>query len=298
MSTLYADKASHESNQWPFTTYILGLRNNYRGAELEKQLKLFGIFFEIQWGLEPERDLVEINCYQNKEFQKFVYRRNLSKKEIACTLGHRKIYESFLRSRFEWALVLEDDSELIHDPSILIEALPKVTLPILINIHDSASIRMVKKRNLDKISKELCKKEGDFQMRSLIDAISGTYGYVLNRKSAEELLALKFRNSLGVADWPYGTSKRVKIYDVLPPIVSPRKAHDQSIIGARDSIKVRRAFRIPRPDRAFLGMCLGIPRQIAFHQEVVLKITTLFAEFNTRVMSRSLIRQFRIKRKW
>jgi len=281
-----------------FISYILGVRKSYRGKKLEEQLNDYAVPFEIQWGLEPEINSAEIQQFKSVKFQQFALRRILSDNEIACTLGHRKIYERFIKSRHEWAFVLEDDSEVRVNPLRFLLELPTTPAPILINVHDSASIRMTKKNSSRILNSDVHIKSPNLQIRRLNDALSGTYGYILNRKAAEELLQLKFKNSVGIADWPYGISKKVLIFDALPPIVIPRSGSNESIIGTRIPVKGKRLHRIPRPDRVVRGLRLGIPIQIAIHQEIVLKASTLYREFKERASNIVVKRKTLLKRKW
>jgi hypothetical protein len=156
---------------------------------------------------------------------------------------------------------------------------------------------MIKRYRFRSLMPEFFGKQVNFQIRKLKDVISGTYGYILNRKAAEELLKLKFENSVGIADWPYGTAKKIEIFDVFPPMVVPRIGFDESIIGTRISTKGKRFHRIPRPDRVVRGMRLGIPIQIAIHQEIRVKASALCSDFVARAFNIIAKRKPLMKRK-
>jgi glycosyl transferase family 25 len=93
--------------------YILTIN---RGKERQEKLKkeLAGLNFVFFNGFDKndlEIDtLINQNIYNEKEAIKMQrYHRKMTLGEIACSLGHRAIYEDALKNRFHKILVLEDD---------------------------------------------------------------------------------------------------------------------------------------------------------------------------------------------
>ena len=267
-----------------YSAFILGVRSNFRGRDLEQQLNTFGIPYEVIWGLEPENDLQEIEKYRNNDLQLFTVHRLLSAREMACSLGHKSIYERFLKMKIEWAVVLEDDSHLIQSPCRVLDHLQTMNAAVLINLHDSKSIRLVRPRK-SRLQRQLNNKtDPSIKVRGLAEVLSGNYGYVINRRAAHELLKLMLKGSVGIADWPYGTSSKVKIFDVLPPMVTPGKESTNSLIGERLTPKEKWKERIPRPLRIIRGEELGINIQVLLHQELVKKIGKIAVHISNKML--------------
>ena len=93
--------------------YILTIsRGNERQLKLKKELA--GLNFDFFFGVDKNdlklEDLISQNTY-NEEFAVKMqrYHRKMTLGEIACSLGHKAIYEDALKNSYNKILVLEDD---------------------------------------------------------------------------------------------------------------------------------------------------------------------------------------------
>ncbi len=120
--------------------YILTIE---RAAERHKKIKedLNGLQFSFFYGTDKnnisEKDLILNNIY-NPEKAKELNRYNKAMKlgEIACSMGHKAIYEDTLKNNFQKVLILEDDVIINNDginvlSSILNQLPQNYCIPVL-----------------------------------------------------------------------------------------------------------------------------------------------------------------------
>ncbi len=135
---------------------------------------------------------------------------------FACFLSHMKVYQEFLHSDKSYALIFEDDMELLPSFKELLHThmrrVPDDWDVVLLGYHIDDDDERVRKGNL--------------QAR-LINGIinptyfTGTHGYIVNKKSANKLLRLLSEHKW-LIDWNMGMEAeqgKLKIYGVYPPIV-------------------------------------------------------------------------------
>ncbi len=199
-------------------TYILGTKLGYRGFDLEQQLQEKNQSYVNVWGWDyRSSDKSSILEHSNNFKANFLLDRDLTLGEICCALGHREIYNDFLETSFEWALVLEDDARLVlkeipysflekiarHKPSIiqlygLAEAL--VQLPI-----NQKEIQMIKKGGV-----------GDLYRLNFIPEL--THAYFINRLAAKQLSKSTMNGIYSTADWPLLGTKGLHFYTSGRPV--------------------------------------------------------------------------------
>jgi GR25 family glycosyltransferase involved in LPS biosynthesis len=199
-------------------TYILGTKLGYRGFDLEQQLQEKNQSYVNVWGWDyRSSDKSSILEHSNNFKANFLLDRDLTLGEICCALGHREIYNEFLETSFEWALVLEDDARLVlkeipytflekiarHKPSIiqlygLAEAL--VQLPI-----NQKEIQMIKKGGV-----------GDLYRLNFIPEL--THAYFINRLAAKQLSESTMNGIYSTADWPLLGTKGLHFYTSGRPV--------------------------------------------------------------------------------
>jgi len=95
-------------NEYFDQIYCLNL--DCRPDRMEKMQKRFDHF-----GIEFKRiQAIDGKTMSNKEYNKYkLYKKKLSKVELACTLGHKIIYENALKNAYEKILVFEDDAKFV-----------------------------------------------------------------------------------------------------------------------------------------------------------------------------------------
>jgi hypothetical protein len=207
-----------------FITYILGVTTNFRGNELIEKLMQYGIKPNVVWGPELENDHQLLLQHTNQKFANFAIGRDIKPQEIACCLGHIRMYEYFSNSSREWGLFLEDDAIMILDPTPLINNLPKTDEPIHIFIHDGPGTNLPLPRNhsLEKLG-----------LSRRLDPQYGAYGYVLNQAAVSEILKSPIKLLINTPDWPYFWPRNIKFFTSKDVYFSHPKDTSMSIIGDR-----------------------------------------------------------------
>ena len=166
-------------NSHNFIVYIINLNQDKdRRAYVEKELKRVGIdnysfISAIDGSMLPQNDLDYYNS-SNKFWPK------MSPGQVGCSMSHVKLYKDFLNTKYDYALVLEDDISfrnnfnvsLIDD--ILFNNFPKNHI-ILLN-----EIATFFKKSRFKISK-------NFNLVKVIKA-SCTSSYLIDKYAAEQLI--------------------------------------------------------------------------------------------------------------
>jgi len=117
----------------------------------------------------------------SKAYNFLFYKRCLTAGEIAVYLGHRRIWEAFLKSGDDYALVLEDDFQIIDQVALKASIKDAVTHPgrwDMVKFFDAQRKRPVASLMLG-TSRFVCAKYPPF----------GTVAYLINVETARTLLA-------------------------------------------------------------------------------------------------------------
>ena len=252
--------------------WILGVKNRYRGLELERQLARNKITFTNFWGEDAEAIVTNpaLAKYE-KKFVNFALGRPLTPGEEACARGHLAIFEEFLNTNHEWALILEDDARLIDNLDFLREGLPYFQESVLIAIHDGPGYRFTKpdthlKRVIDQF----------IPVQRLLELPSCANGYLFNRNAVGALNLVKARELLTVADWPYVFSYKYFLYASVEPLITTAE-NNNSLIGERGNLQTKHiSFWVPRPSRVIIALKYGIDFKLALYREIVLKIKRVY----------------------
>lgn len=139
----------------------------------------------------------------------FLLGRRIGRNELACLLGHLKIYRKFLgETSASWCLVLEDDAEI--NPRLLeflrhtskfpsnsiIHLAPQQDIPNFVlqtlSIYDVDSSSIIKK---------------------VLDFVPRTHGYLIDRTAASTAIkSSKANNYYFTADWPFNWIRKVNFW--------------------------------------------------------------------------------------
>jgi len=252
--------------------WILGVKNKYRGNELERQLASSGLAFSNYWGTDAGAVVENPALAENKNnFAKFALGRSLTPGEKACAQGHLAIYEEFLQTNHEWALIFEDDARLMDKLDFLKGSLPVFKESVVVAIHDGPGFRFTRH---DKSVKLVI--DQFVPVQRLLELPSCAHGYLINRKAIESLNLKKARELLTVADWPYVFSHKYLLYASVKPLVTISN-NSNSLIGERgDPAAQEVKFWIPSLTRVVIAVKLGIDFKLAIYREIVLKIKRVY----------------------
>lgn len=140
-----------------------------------------------------------------------IMKRELSPMEVGCALGHRKIYEKFLETGAEWALVLEEDSFPSNNFNLDQIELKKLDKPHIVNLQGVS--RILKQYeifpHLVYDVADLSDNNTSFTTYSVKGTVQGAFAYLMNR-SAAQIAVDSYTLIDSVADWPYAWRNLVK----------------------------------------------------------------------------------------
>jgi GR25 family glycosyltransferase involved in LPS biosynthesis len=259
-----------------FQTYVLGVRTNFRGEALVENLKALGIQPEIVWGPEAQIDSELLSSHTNQEYCSFTINRDIKKQEVACCMGHLRMYQRFIESETEWGFFLEDDAILVLDPSLLIRQLPTTKQPLHIFINDGpgTDLKHWRGSHTGLLRLDLVRK---------LDPQYGAYGYLLNRAAIREIMSAKIDSYINTPDWPYLWPQKMHFYHSKTIYVSHPSDTSMSIIGERLNEASRFVSLIPNPIRVMRGKQLGISLKFLIYKEIYLKSVRITLQVFKRI---------------
>jgi len=194
--------------------YILGVGARFRGEHLLGKIKDNGYSCEIIWGedaLDMPRGLSRISRFQSK----FVNNREISIGENCCAIGHQRILKTFLASGQSWALIMEEDANILEDIS-LIEALtknkPSPTIMHLAGIEHILQSTHEETFWLREVHTEKLADE-EIVLFRVVGNVFGAFGYLINREAAKIAVAGNRRlNFPQLADWPSTWRYKIRFF--------------------------------------------------------------------------------------
>ena len=258
-----------------FSTYILGIKSNFRGERLIQELISYNISPKIVWGPEVSEDISLIESHINQKFANFTIGRDIKPQEVACCLGHIRMYENFVESGDEWGLFFEDDAILKRNPTPIFESLPTTNAKIQIFIHDGPGTNL-------KYGKKLTTPENVFISR--LDPQYGAYGYIMNRAAVSSVLISQITMFINTPDWPYFWPKEIQFYVSRDVYVSHPQDASMSIIGERINKEATLINQLPKWSRLTKGLKYSNTFNIIFYREVSLKIIRIFLQLKKRII--------------
>jgi len=201
------------------TVFIVNLKRSVERKQymqnLLETIGLSAVFIEAVDGRLLSDDC--INEYYDKKESLTSVGRELSASEVGCALSHIDIYKKITQGNIGASLVLEDDIVLGED---LLEVLAQCKLfpndweLVFLGHHGERS------READTLSSfwgstSLTK---NYKLWRPVERVSGTYGYLVSQRGAENLLELSGRISKPI-DHYTGNSNLVNLYVIKPPVI-------------------------------------------------------------------------------
>lgn len=252
-----------------YPIYILGIRENFRGESLCESLHEFKLLPEIVYGPEVESDRELIEQLTNQNYAQYCIGRKIKPQEVACTIGHLRMYSKFFDTQEEWGLFLEDDAICLVNPTHLLGAMPVVKEPCHVFVHDGPGTNL----NL-KISRD--NPLGKMEMVRRLDPQYGAYGYLLNRAAVELILKSKVISHINTPDWPYLWPASMRFYKSKIVYFTHPKDLSMSIIGERVNAEAKFINQLPNFLRIRAGIEVGLSAREVYHKEITMKLLRLF----------------------
>ena len=209
--------------------YMLGLTGDrFRGQGLLSRLQALGLPCTFVEGIDAR--VAPAGALASRVDQKaalLAYGARLSDGAVACAIGHQMMYRRFVDSHADWALILEDDAKLYHDPRLLMEALRGACEPTIVQLNVNRSPFVMEQRDVRAGGQAM-----PLTLRRHFDAAFGTHAYLINRAAA--MIALRCSDRYQIvnpADWPFLWRSDVAFWDVIPEFSQPQSSSD-SVIDA------------------------------------------------------------------
>ena len=159
--------------------YVINLKQDTKrlkniSYELNKQnINNFEVIEAVDAKKINKKDL-DFSISKNKKFINPI-NTNMNDQEVCCSLSHLKAYEKFINSKFDYALILEDDT-------VFIDKLTDNLIEFLIKnfIHEKQIIFL---SELWEFFKKPVNKSYNFEIVNVTNAVYA-HGYIINKKAA------------------------------------------------------------------------------------------------------------------
>jgi glycosyl transferase family 25 len=183
-----------------YTIQVLTLLNSERISQVVSQAKTLGLEFNFCFGLKgSDLTMSRFKAMAPKKLSVFMLGRELAKNELACVLGHLKIYRKFLDDpSVDWCLVLEDDA--LVSPQII------ELLNVISELPSNSIIHLAPQKNLANYILEeasILSINREYKLFRVLDFIPRTHGYFIDRQAANAAVRLSHNEKFYfTADWP------------------------------------------------------------------------------------------------
>lgn len=170
------------------------------------------------------KDIQQCLLYKNETFNQI--HRYLSKGEIGCILSHRFIFNKIIKENINFALILEDDVNLLPQINkILCFDFNQLNFDIILLGYHGKS-----RENLILNTKFIQKLDSEISLHKLLENAYGTYGYIVSMKGAKKLLSLTQDFILPI-DHYTGDPSKINLFCIPEQIVHINKTlSDESLL--------------------------------------------------------------------
>ena len=211
--------------------FIVGIKKNYRGVPLEKALKELSLQYENYWSIDG-KNLSEdsIQILSNQIAPLILTNHAMSKGELCCAIAHWEIYNIISERNIEWALILEDDTSLIADPTSITDLLNSIKEPTILNLN--SGLRTLES-GLSKREVRFLVNSNDARVIELVQPRLQTFAYIINNSAASLIVKRKFkkRKITFRADWPIEIYPGIRFYVATKPFFTHDEGRFNSIIS-------------------------------------------------------------------
>ena len=170
-----------------FIVYIVNLKQDQKRKKnilreiKEQNIKNYELVAAVDGNNLTEREL-SLFTYKNKKSIN-PWNTKMSPSQIGCALSHIKIYRKFIKSNYDFALVLEDDAYFLKDFKEKLQSF------IIKNLKYKKQILLLSELK-EFIGKPLDKFDS-YEVVSVTNA-SFTHSYLINKKAAESIIKFNY----------------------------------------------------------------------------------------------------------
>lgn len=167
--------------------YVVNLKNDKKRKkhiikELKKQnIKNFKIIEAVNGNNFSSKEL-ELHKHKNKKGLNF-WNTPMSPSQVGCALSHIKIYKNFVKSKYDVALIFEDDARFINNFSKTLEKF------ILENFKFKKQIILLSE--LKEFYTKPISKINNYEIVNVTNAFF-THAYLINKEAAKKLTSFNY----------------------------------------------------------------------------------------------------------
>lgn len=197
----------------------------------ENEFARFGLNLEFSDAISGDQlNNSELQSFYDAEMNRVKFKRPLSRNEVACTLGHRQIWQEVVDSKDPVSLVLEDDATFVQDPRPFFDELSECG--------ECFEDVMIKLDGVSGNNGQVIKSVAD-QDLVLSDRLPPrTTGYIIGRRAAARLLALDAPIARPIdIDLKFYWEHNVPILTLGEKMVTERQEFDSTIDHCRSKTK-------------------------------------------------------------
>jgi hypothetical protein len=208
-----------------YLVQIISTDDVIRSENLELELTKLGLKFQISPGVVPSEVDFQTGLLHSAFIFELLNQRAASIGEVGCALAHRVAMNTFLNSNHKFAIILEDDAEVIaeFDFDILSDLLDS-DRPIIVALGWIPGIAVSKNPQI------FCNEE----LVELITPPTCTFAYAINRSGAKSMIGSNTK-IIDLADWPIYMLNKVNFYAPRWPWVTANHDPIFSTIGVRSN---------------------------------------------------------------
>ena len=170
-----------------FIIYVINLKKDKKRKkhiinELKKQnINNYELIEAINGNKFSTKEL-NLHKFTNKKDLNY-WNTKMSPSQIGCALSHIKIYKNFLKSKFDFAFILEDDAKFVHNFTIDLKEF------ILRNFNFEKQIILLSE--LKEFYKRPLDKKNNYEIVNVTNAFF-THAYFINRKAAKSIISFNY----------------------------------------------------------------------------------------------------------
>lgn len=248
--------------------FVVYIKENDRSTELVENLQSIGIPHSKVLSLSRFHDESELhNLHRGPDLYQLTIGRNLLIPEIGAFVGHHRARLEFLKSNYEYGIILDDDARLNIDPKEALDELPNINFFCL-----SLS------KNINGIPR--LSGSGTSIQYLHVPSTMSAHAYVLDRYAAQILV--QHVNKYGVtsvADWPYPIPKIQFFISRYDNFVQAQSDHRYSVAVERDEMQTvgtEHSLLMPIPIYALIKRIWALMQydfgwQELLHTELILR---------------------------
>jgi len=208
-----------------FLVQIISTDEIIRSENLLPELTQLGLKYQVSPGVVPSEVDFQTGLLHSAFIFELLNQRAASIGEVGCALAHRVAMNTFLNSNHKFAIILEDDAEVIaeFDFDILSDLLDS-DRPIIVALGWIPGIAVSKNPQV------ICNED----LVELITPPTCTFAYAINRSGAKSMIGSNTK-IIDLADWPIYMLNKVHFYAPRWPWVTANHDPIFSTIGVRSS---------------------------------------------------------------